>query len=49
MVDKTLYSVGITKAEAQMLVEAIEQHYFMVGEGEEELSAVYESLKEVAE
>lgn len=47
-IKQTLHSVGVTKAEAAMLVEAIEQYYFMVGEGEE-LSAIYETLKEVAE
>lgn len=48
-IKQTLHSVGVTKAEAAMLVEAIEQYYFMVGEGEEELSAIYETLKEVVE
>lgn len=48
-IKQILHSVGVTKAAAAILVKAIEEYRFMVGDGEEELSAIYEALKEVAE
>lgn len=48
MSDNPSYAVCFTKEEANMLIEAIEQYYFMVGVGEEELSIIYEELREVA-
>lgn len=46
MVEK-LHQIEITVSEARLLIEAIEQHFYMAGE--EVLSDTYEKLKEVVE
>lgn len=44
---ETVHSVGVTVSEARLLIEAIEQHFHMAGE--EVLSDLYETLKEITE